>query len=65
VRVDQCVSAFRVVEGPVFACIRTSSKCNDLNEVGGLLRFMRLALLVFIQDDGDFMDATLLIKYKY
>ena len=33
VRVDLCVSAFRVVEVLVFACLRSS--CSHVSEIGG------------------------------
>jgi hypothetical protein len=33
VRLDQCVSAIRAVEVPVFVCLR--SGCNHVTEVGG------------------------------
>jgi len=32
-RVDQCISAIRAVELPVFLCLRSS--CNPVTEVGG------------------------------
>jgi hypothetical protein len=57
VRVDQCGSAVRVAEVPVLVCLRSS--CNHVTEVGGGIRFVRLALKV-VQNDGDFVDVTLL-----
>jgi hypothetical protein len=33
VRVDQCVSAVRAVDVPIFVCLRSS--CNHVTEVGG------------------------------
>jgi hypothetical protein len=55
VRVDQCVSAVRSVEVPVLVCLRSS--CNHVTKVGGAVRFVRLALKVVIQNDGDFVDV--------
>jgi len=55
VRVDQCVSAVRAVEVPVLVCLR-SSWCH-VTEVGGAVRFVRLALKVVVQNDRDFVDV--------
>jgi hypothetical protein len=60
VHVNQCVSAFRAVEVPVLVCLRSS--CNGVTEVGGrrAVRFVRLALKVVMQNDGDFVNIILL-----
>ena len=57
-RVDQRVSAVRKVEVPVLVCLRSS--CRHVTEVGGAVRFVRLALKVVVQNDGNFVDVTLL-----
>ena len=56
-RVDQCVSAVRVVEVPAFVYLRSS--CSHVTEVGGGVRFVRLELKVIMQSDGDFVDVIL------
>jgi len=58
VRVDQCVSAVRAVEVPVSVCLR--SGCNHVTEVGGGVRFVRLALKFGMQNDRDFVRVTLI-----
>jgi hypothetical protein len=58
VRVDQCVSVARAVEVPVLVCLRSS--CSHVTEVGGAVRLVRLALMVVVQNDGDFVEVTLL-----
>ena len=57
-RVDQCVSAVRAVEVPVLVCLRSSY--NHVTVVGGAVRFVRLALKVVVQNDGDIVDIILL-----
>ena len=53
-RVDQCVSAVRAVELPVLVCLR--SDCNHVIEVR-TVRFVRSALKVVMQNDGDFVEV--------
>ena len=55
-RVDQCVSAVRAVEVPVLVCLR--SGFGHVTEVGGAVSFVRLALKVVVQNDGDFVEVT-------
>jgi len=47
---NQCVSSVRAAEVPVFACLRSR----------GTVRFVRHALKLVMQDDGDFVDVTLI-----
>ena len=56
--VDQCYAAVRSVEVPVLVCLR--SNCCHVTEVGGSLRFVRLALKVAMQNDGDDVDVIVL-----
>jgi hypothetical protein len=58
VRVDQCVSAVRAEDVPVFVWLRSS--CNHATGV----RFLRLALKVVIKNDGDLMDVTLIYFFR-
>ena len=57
-RVDQCVSAVKAVAVPVLVCLRSS--CSHVTEVGGPVRLVRLALMVVVQNYGDFVDVILL-----
>ena len=57
-RVDQCVSAVRAVEVPVLVCL--CSIWYHVTEVGGAVRFVRLALKVAMRNDRDFVDVILL-----
>jgi hypothetical protein len=60
VRVDQCVSAVRAVEVPVFVCLRSS--CCHVT-VRGTVRFVRLNPdFFFTQNDGKFVDVILLYR---
>jgi hypothetical protein len=56
VRVDQCVSEVRAVEKPVFVYLRSS--CSHVTS--STVRFVRFALKVVVQNDGNFLDAMLL-----
>jgi len=49
-------SGISAAEVPVFVCVRSS--CSHVTEVS--VRFVRLALNALVQNDGDFMDLTLL-----
>ena len=51
-RVDQRVSAVRAVEVSVLVCLR--SRCSHVT-----VRFVRVALKVVNQNDGDFVDVIL------
>ena len=57
VRVDQCVSADRAVGVPVLVCLRRN--CNHVT-CRMAVRYVRPALLVVRQNDGDFVDVMLL-----
>ena len=57
-RVDQCVSAVRPVKATVFVCLRSS--CNHVTELGGAVRFVRLALKVVMENYGDFVVLILI-----
>ena len=57
-RVDQCVSAVRAVGVPILVCLRSS--CSHVTELRGDVGFVRLALKVAVQNEGDFMDIILL-----
>jgi RNase P/RNase MRP subunit POP5 len=57
VRVDQCVSAIRAVEVPVLSAYVTAA-VTSLRR--GAERLVRLALMVVMQNDGDFVDVILL-----
>jgi hypothetical protein len=63
VRVVQCVPAVRAMEVPVSVCLRSS--CSHVTAVGRAARFVRLALKVVAQNDGDFVDVTLLYFQFY
>ena len=52
VRVDQCFSVVRAVEGPVFVSL--GSSCNQCDWGRRPVRFVRLALKAVMQSDGDF-----------
>jgi hypothetical protein len=54
---DQSVSAVRAVVMPVLVCLR--SGCNHVAEVGGAVRFVRLALKIVMLNDGDIVGLTL------
>jgi hypothetical protein len=54
VRVDQCVSAVRTVEMPIFICLPSS-----FSHVTGV-KFVSLVLKVVMQNEGDFVDVILL-----
>jgi hypothetical protein len=56
--VNQCVSAVRAVEMPVSVCLRRS--CSLVTQAGGSLMFVRLALKVVMQNDGEIVDVNLL-----
>ena len=57
-RVDQCVSAVRAVEVPVLVCLR--SNCSHVTSRRAV-SVVRLALkIVATQNDGDFVDVTLI-----
>ena len=55
---DQCVTAIGEEEVPVFLCLRSSY--NHVREVGGMLKFVRLAVKIFMQNDRDFAEIILL-----
>ena len=57
-RVDRCVCTVRAVDVPLLVCVRSS--CDHVIGVGGAVRFVRLALKVVVQNDGDFVDVILL-----
>ena len=56
VRVDQCVSAIRAVEMPVFFCLR--SNCNHVTELGGPLRFVDVVLVYVARSHSVFTRFT-------
>jgi hypothetical protein len=57
IHVNQCVSAVRAAEMPIFACSRSS--CN--RDWGRrTVSFVRQALKLVMQNDGDFVDVTLI-----
>ena len=56
-RVDQRVSAVGAAEVPVLVCLRSS--CSHVTGRRAV-RFVRLALKVVMQNDGHFVDVTLL-----
>ena len=56
-RVDQCVSAIRAVEVPLFVCLRSS--CSHVTEVGNR-RTCDTRTNVVMQNNGDFVDVVLL-----
>ena len=62
-RVDQCVFAVRAKEVPVLVCLRSS--CCHVTEVGGPLRFVRLAVKNDMQNDRDFVGVILLYTDIY
>ena len=51
-------SAIGALKVPVFVYLRSS--CNHVSEVGGPFKFVRLALKVITQNDGDFEHVILL-----
>ena len=56
-RADQCASAVKSVEVPVFVCLRIRPTCNQVNEVGGPRGFVRFELQFVKQNDGEFVDV--------
>ena len=62
-RVDQCVSVVRAVEVPVFVCFL--SGCSYVTEVGGAIGFVRLALKVVMENNGDFVEVILHYTASY
>jgi hypothetical protein len=53
--VDERISAVRAVEVLVFVCLRSIWQKCDLDRA----RFVRLALMVIMWNDGNFMDVIL------
>ena len=53
-----CLSANGEVKVPVFVYLRSS--CNHASDLQGPLKFVRLALKVVTQNDGDIEDVILL-----
>ena len=53
------VSAVRAVGVTVLVCLRSS--CCHVTEVGGAVGFVRLALKVVMQNDGECADILLIL----
>jgi predicted small secreted protein len=63
VRVDQCDSAVSAVGVSVLVCLRSS--CSHVTGRRAV-RFVRLALKVVAQNDGDFVDVIQLnVQYTF
>ena len=61
-RVDQCVSVIRVVEAIGLVCL--CSSCSHVTEVGGAVRFVRLAVKV-VQNEGGLCGSNPAILHDF